>query len=163
MCGRFQLKKDAKSDKLLTALKVEGKPRYSDDYSPGSWISFIHENGEQRINSAIWWLLLDHETHKPNYKYASFNSRSDKLDQPRSIAYKPYRESRCIILPRLLQKDSVIKRPITKLNWKIRLSPLVACLESTSIRTQGRLFTQLQSSPCPLLRNGRIYIPSPYP
>jgi putative SOS response-associated peptidase YedK len=96
MCGRFQLKKDERSDKLLQALKVEGKPRYSDDYAPGSWISFIHENDKRHINSALWWLLLDHETHKPNYKYPSFNSRSDKLDQPRSLAYKPFRESRCI-------------------------------------------------------------------
>jgi len=97
MCGRFQLKKDNKSDKLLATLKVQGKPRYSDDYSPGSWISFIHENGDRHINSAIWWLLLDHETHKPNYKYASFNTRSDKLDNKRSIGYHPFRESRCLI------------------------------------------------------------------
>ncbi len=49
------------------------------------------------MTTATWWLLIDPATGKPNYKYASFNSRSDKLDAPRSIAYQPFRESRCII------------------------------------------------------------------
>ena len=97
MCGRFQIKKNEQSDRLLDALGAEGHPRYSDDFAPGSWISIIHENGERRINSALWWLLLDHQTHKPNYKYATFNSRADKLNQPRSLGYKPFRQSRCII------------------------------------------------------------------
>tara|TARA_R110000824_G_scaffold288508_2_gene476460 strand:- start:29973 stop:30629 length:657 start_codon:yes stop_codon:yes gene_type:complete len=94
MCGRFQIKQNAKSDALLSRLKLEGHPRYSDDIAPGALISFIRKDS---LDVAIWWLLLDQETHKPNYKYASFNSRSDKLNQPRSLAYKPYRESRCII------------------------------------------------------------------
>ncbi len=97
MCGRFQIKKDEKTDTLLTTLKVSGRPRYSDDIAPGSWISFIHENAERHINSAIWWLLLDHESHKPNYKYATFNTRADKLNNKRSVGYHPFRESRCII------------------------------------------------------------------
>jgi len=42
-------------------------------------------------------LFLDTETLKPNYKYASFNSRSDKLDVKTSLAYKPFRQSRCLI------------------------------------------------------------------
>jgi len=49
------------------------------------------------VSDAIWWLLLNHETLKPDYKYATFNSRYDKLLQKRSISYLPYRESRCII------------------------------------------------------------------
>jgi len=49
------------------------------------------------IHDALWWLMLDPSTLTPNYRYASFNSRWDKLDSPRSLAYKPYRESRCII------------------------------------------------------------------
>jgi putative SOS response-associated peptidase YedK len=34
---------------------------------------------------------------KAYYNYASLNSLSDKLNQPQAIAYKPYRQSRCII------------------------------------------------------------------
>ena len=49
------------------------------------------------VSTATWWLFLDNETLKPNYKYASFNSRSDKLSSKRALAYKPFRESRCLI------------------------------------------------------------------
>ena len=49
------------------------------------------------VSTATWWLFLDNETLKPNYKYASFNSRSDKLFSKRALAYRPFRESRCLI------------------------------------------------------------------
>lgn len=94
MCGRFQLKQTNETTTLLNALKIKGQARFSDDIAPGSLISFIHK---ESLDTAIWWLLLEHDTHKPNYKYASFNSRSDKLNQPRSAGFKPFRESRCII------------------------------------------------------------------
>jgi len=72
---------------------------FSQDHSPGSRISIVRQVGSDIVVSeAIWWLMLDPATMKPNNKYASFNSRSDKLDTPRSLAYRPYRESRCIIL-----------------------------------------------------------------
>tara|TARA_B110000858_G_scaffold193768_1_gene246949 strand:+ start:48841 stop:49497 length:657 start_codon:yes stop_codon:yes gene_type:complete len=94
MCGRFQLKQTNETTSLLNALKIKGQARFSDDIAPGSLISFIHK---ESLDTAIWWLLLEHDTHKPNYKYASFNSRSDKLNQSRSAGFKPFRESRCII------------------------------------------------------------------
>ena len=97
MCGRFNLKPDAKTESLLRDLDVAGQPGYAGDIAPGAFISIIHNNESPTLKTAIWWLFLDHGTLKPNYKYASFNSRSDKLFQPRSISYKPYRESRCII------------------------------------------------------------------
>lgn len=98
MCGRFQLVANNKTDTLMDALGVDGGPlHYANDIAPGSPISFIHQAGSRVVDTATWWLLLDHKTGKPNYKYASFNSRSDKLNQPRSLAYKPFRESRCII------------------------------------------------------------------
>ena len=81
----------------MSDLSVFGQPRYADDIAPGALISIINNNQSPTLETAIWWLLLDHNTLRPNYKYASFNSRSDKLFQPRSISYKPYRESRCII------------------------------------------------------------------
>lgn len=94
MCGRFQVEPSPKLDALIDSIGVKGEIRYAHDIAPGAPISIIH--GRQ-INTATWWLLLDPETLKPNYKYASFNSCSDKLNSPRSIAYKPFRESRCII------------------------------------------------------------------
>ena len=97
MCGRFNLKPDSKTEALLNSLNVSGQARYADDIAPGALISIIHNNKSPTLETAVWWLFLDPATLRPNYKYASFNSRSDKLFQPRSISYKPYRESRCII------------------------------------------------------------------
>lgn len=96
MCGRFTLRPDGQIQEFLDTFNIDGQPSYSDDIAPGSQISIIYQKPAQLV-TATWWLLLDHNTLKPNYKYASFNSRWDKLDQPRSISYKPFRESRCII------------------------------------------------------------------
>jgi putative SOS response-associated peptidase YedK len=99
MCGRFQIEKNKQSKKLLNRLDVpEAEILFSSDKAPGSRISIIRREKDRNVvTQALWWLLIDPVTGKPNYKYASFNSRSDKLDSPRAIAYQPYRESRCII------------------------------------------------------------------
>ena len=99
MCGRFQIQKNNRSRQLLSRLDVdEVDILFSRDKAPGSRISIIHRDKDRNVvTPAIWWLLIDPVTGKPNYKYASFNSRSDKLNMPRSIAYEPFRESRCII------------------------------------------------------------------
>jgi len=82
---------------ILTGIKLYPSDM-SDDCAPGDKIPIIHEvDGQRKVSSATWWLLLERTTLRPNYKYASFNSRSDKLDQKRSIAFKPFRKSRCII------------------------------------------------------------------
>lgn len=106
MCGRFNLIDSPEIQWLCETLGISlhGSPAGSIDHfaqgdiAPGSHIVIIHETaGERRVSEAIWWLFLDPESLKPNYKYASFNSRSDKLDNKRGISYRPYRESRCII------------------------------------------------------------------
>ena len=97
MCGRFNLLPDGKTENLLARLKVSGSLRYAADIAPGAQVSIIHGQPERQISTATWWLLLDPKTGKPNYKYPSFNSRYDKLNTPRSLAYQPYRQSRCII------------------------------------------------------------------
>lgn len=99
MCGRFNLIDSPEIQWLCQSLGVSLHSHHaSGDIAPGATIAIVHQAGEDRVvSNAIWWLLLDHETLKPNYKYASFNSRSDKLNQKRAAAYKPYRESRCLI------------------------------------------------------------------
>lgn len=99
MCGRFNL---IDSPEIQWLSQTLGISLYADtfkgDIAPGGNISIIHEvAGERKVSVATWWLFLDTDTLKPNYKYASFNSRSDKLDVKRSLAYRPYRESRCLI------------------------------------------------------------------
>lgn len=97
MCGRFNLLPNGQTEALLQKLKVKGEPRYARDIAPGSSISIIHGLPDTRMNEAVWWLLLDHQSLKPNYRYPSFNSNHAKLNKSGSLAYKPFRESRCII------------------------------------------------------------------
>ncbi len=99
MCGRFSLIDSPEVQWLCTTLGIQLYGDYeSGDIAPGGTIAIIHERaGERLVSSATWWLFLDQENLKPNYRYASFNSRSDKLSNKRAIAYKPFRESRCLI------------------------------------------------------------------
>lgn len=99
MCGRFQVTEGNKVTDLMEVLGVnDQQPRLSRDVAPGAGISIVRQTEAGRqIDDATWWLLLDAETHKPMYKYPSFNTRSDKLNTPRSAGHKAYRETRCII------------------------------------------------------------------
>jgi len=103
MCGRFNLIDNAEVRSLFNSLGVEIPGScISRDIAPGGRIAIIHESRvmldkERKVSEATWWLLLDRETLKPAYRYASFNSRSEKLHKPQGISYVPYRETRCII------------------------------------------------------------------
>lgn len=99
MCGRFNLTESPEVDRLCHDFDLNSDDlRYAGDIAPGATISIICQiNSETTISDAIWSLLLDSETYKPHRKYATFNTRSDKLHQPQSIGYRPFRASRCII------------------------------------------------------------------
>ncbi len=98
MCGRYNVTDSPEVRRLMkiVGVKLDGM-RWSRDISPASRISIVRETADGRgLADAIWWLLLDRDTLKPS-KYTSFNTRSDKLNTPRSAGYRPYRQSRCII------------------------------------------------------------------
>jgi putative SOS response-associated peptidase YedK len=98
MCGRFNTKDDSKIASLCEVLSVTSGVRLQSDLAPGGVINIIHQSEAVRaVSKALWWLLLDEDSLKPNYKYSSFNSRSDKLHNRQGISFLPYRESRCII------------------------------------------------------------------
>lgn len=99
MCGRFNVIDSPEVQVLLQHLGITGgQLRFTPDAAPGSLISIVHDSSAGPVLSdAIWWLLLDPDTLKPNHKYATFNSRWDKLNSKGSLAYQPYREGRCII------------------------------------------------------------------
>jgi putative SOS response-associated peptidase YedK len=103
MCGRFNLIDSPQVQLLCEMLGVPvPAQQLRADIAPGAPIAIVHqdrasEGGARHVSEALWWLLIDPQTLKPNYKYASFNSRADKLDQPRAAAYQPFRESRCLI------------------------------------------------------------------
>lgn len=63
---------------------------------PASNIQIIYEKDQvRRLMDAKWWLMLD-ASGKPNYQYATFNSRSDKLFSSR-LTKGLFKTSRCII------------------------------------------------------------------
>ncbi|PCJ28183.1 MAG: hypothetical protein COA96_01350 [SAR86 cluster bacterium] len=99
MCGRFHLLKDHKSEELARELGIDAQlMRYSPDIAPGAPISIIHNQaGSRRVNTAIWWLKLDAKTLKPDRNWRSYNSNWKKLHVKGSLAYTPYRQSRCLI------------------------------------------------------------------
>ncbi len=99
MCGRLNVTDDPFLAALMAELGLSTAGMiFSNDIAPGGQLSIVRQAGQQRIVcDATWWLLLDNHTLKPNYRYASFNSRYDKLNIPRSAAYAPYRQRRCII------------------------------------------------------------------
>jgi len=83
MCGRFQVEPSPKFGTLVDSIVAQGQIRYAQDIMLGAPISIIHG---REISTATWLLFLDPETLKPSYKYSSFNRRSDKLNNPRSIS-----------------------------------------------------------------------------
>ena len=103
MCGRFNLIDSPEVQRLCELLGVPMPANHlRSDIAPGANIAIIHgeagpDGVERRLSEAIWWLLLDPLSGKPNTRYASFNSRSDKLNQPRAAAYSAFRETRCLI------------------------------------------------------------------
>ena len=99
MCGRFNVIDSPEVKDLCENLGVPlAKISTQLDIAPGGKINIIHGGASARqISEAIWWLLLENRNLKPNYRYASFNSRSSKLFTKNSISYKPFRKSRCII------------------------------------------------------------------
>lgn len=103
MCGRYNITDDPLTRVLCEQLGLfeqQSHLRFSEDVAPASTVSMIAQDQNARyIVDADWWLLqqFSEEGFKANYQYPSFNSRSDKLNNPKSIAYQPYRQSRCII------------------------------------------------------------------
>jgi len=99
VCGRFNLNDSPELEQFCQAMGIETLEHHKrPDIAPGSAIAIVHSLGNIRqASSAIWWLLLKDKTLLPNYRYASFNSRSDKLFTEGSASYLPFRESRCII------------------------------------------------------------------
>ncbi len=95
MCGAFHLVKETKSLALMGFLGTsdfEGKGLCL----PASNIEIILETKQGReCRKAKWWLLLGKDG-KPNYQYATFNSRSDKLGSS-FLTKKPFKTSRCVI------------------------------------------------------------------
>lgn len=103
MCGRLNVTDDPWVRQLALDLGVnlEQTPITANRFvRAASEVQIIVEKpGARFLRPATWWLLLEPTENgfKPS-KYTSFNTRYDKLHVPRSAGYRPFRESRCIVL-----------------------------------------------------------------
>lgn len=121
MCGRLNTTDDPVVQELMKQLKLPLSSRqqvtqHSKRFTRATdKVSIIREkNGQRFVEPATWWLLLDKtETGFKPSKYTSFNTRYDKLNVPRSAGFKPYRESRCILIAKGFgETEFVNKKPL---------------------------------------------------
>ncbi|WP_099033865.1 SOS response-associated peptidase family protein [Lacimicrobium alkaliphilum] len=103
MCGRLNVIDDPGVRDLCDQLGISLWPEQGQIFSrfirAAQPVSLIRQlQGKRCMQNAIWWLLLEPtiEGFKPS-RFASFNTRYDKLDVPRSAGFHAYRHSRCII------------------------------------------------------------------
>ncbi len=95
MCGAYAAINNPFVNTLTTSLNVT-KVETRNIRVPASTIQIVHENEFGRnLVDAKWWLMLNADG-RPNYKYATFNSRSDKLFSSR-LTKGLFKTSRCII------------------------------------------------------------------
>jgi putative SOS response-associated peptidase YedK len=95
MCGAYAAINNLFTDKMTQQLGV-AELETRGIRVPASNIQIIRQhNNKRQMQDAIWWLFLDNHG-KPNYKYATFNSRWDKLYSSR-LTKNLFKTSRCII------------------------------------------------------------------
>ena len=95
MCGAFAAINNPFVKSVTDLLQV-GEIETRNIRVPASNIQIVHETDEGRqLADAKWWLLLNSDG-KPNYKYATFNSRWDKLYSS-PLTKGLFKVSRCII------------------------------------------------------------------
>lgn len=89
LCGQLGINLQGQSMPLRTSRFIRATNKIS---------IVVEQNGQRRLQDAIWWLLLEQAEHgfKPS-QYTSFNTRYDKLNVKGSAGYAAYRTQRCII------------------------------------------------------------------
>lgn len=105
MCGRLNVTDNLGVIGLLGVLGIKIEVgqvplRFERFIRAGSDVSIVRQVAQQRyVANASWWLLqtLDGDSFKPDFKWASFNTRYDKLNKPTSAGYTAFRQSRCVI------------------------------------------------------------------
>ena len=104
MCGAFQQFPTLGMAEMLAALQVQGTLENKGMCRPSTSVQIVvgsETPGDYKIVDATWWLLLEKDIDKggiwkPNQKYKTFNTRSEKLLESR-LAKKPYLNTRCLI------------------------------------------------------------------
>jgi putative SOS response-associated peptidase YedK len=94
MCGAYNVINNPFVKSMTEMLKVS-QVESRGIRVPASNIQIIRQSEQRELIDAKWWLMLQPDG-KPNYKYATFNSRYDKLFSSR-LTKGLFRQSRCII------------------------------------------------------------------
>lgn len=95
MCGAYAAINNPFVNSVTESLKV-AEIETRNIRVPASSIQIVHEDASGRhLADAKWWLLLNADG-KPNYKYATFNSRWDKLYSSH-LTKGLFKSYRCII------------------------------------------------------------------
>jgi putative SOS response-associated peptidase YedK len=95
MCGAYAAISNIFTNNLTDTLSVPNIETRNIRV-PASTIQIITQNQIQRqLIDAKWWLMLNKDG-SANYKYSTFNSRSDKLFSSR-LTKSLFKQSRCII------------------------------------------------------------------
>lgn len=95
MCGAYNVINNPFTESITTILDVPAVETRG-IRAPASMIQIVTEDTHDRyLEEAKWWLLLNPDG-KPNYKYATFNSRYDKLYSS-SLTLGLFKTSRCLI------------------------------------------------------------------
>ncbi len=116
MCGRLNTyaRSVAKASQELNVINPNEQiyKRFIRATDPVSII--VEANNTRIIDNATWWLLMEKEDHhfKPS-RFTSFNTRSDKLNVPKSAGYQSFRHHRCLIpVKGFGETEFVNKKPI---------------------------------------------------
>ena len=95
MCGAYNVINNPFTESITAELGVPAIQSRG-IRTPASMIQIVTEDHQDRyLEDAKWWLLLGADG-KPNYQYATFNSRSDKLYSS-SLTKGLFRTSRCLM------------------------------------------------------------------
>ncbi|MEZ5470665.1 MAG: SOS response-associated peptidase family protein [Marinicella sp.] len=95
MCGAFDVINNPFTNSITEALGVADVETRG-IRTPASMIQIVTEDENDRyLEDAKWWLFLGSDG-TPNYQYATFNSRYDKLYSSR-LTKSAFQTSRCII------------------------------------------------------------------
>lgn len=95
MCGHFRRHNNPAVNKILSSIGLDELILTNGDFYPASVVDgiIVQHNSRRQSLTAQWWFLLDKQTGKPNYKYATFNARN--LDN--RVWSGALRANRCVI------------------------------------------------------------------
>lgn len=71
---------------------------YGDEAVPTNYVAIVLQDGHQRVvRKASWWFIPSwSKTGKPD-KHATFNARSEKIGQPKSLFHSSFKNRRCLV------------------------------------------------------------------